>query len=326
MGERQFRVFGTTKEGLSLGRGAKQFNPLLRVEMRRWRARPLTYGLFVLLAVTGLVLNRELGSANGGWLIWIGLQFPNPQLFSQGVERFRWLIDWIPLGSSFADFLMGFDDLNRIMVQFVSLMLRPSTIIPILMVWRALVSFRESGYYNSLRQTFLEPRDFIWGIVTIPFWISALILVLYVGLVLTPDLAMGYYATDPERRLVHPFWVILGILFEGSMNGGIICFVALYLGLLRGARVSNLFPVLLLVILMQFVTALYMVQMPVIHTALLGDWVNLENEELSTPMRIFVMQLRYLIMGLPKLLGCVIVYHLCLRLLKQGMDLDATPR
>ncbi|MGF1572439.1 MAG: hypothetical protein ACFCU1_05140 [Sumerlaeia bacterium] len=321
-----YKLFGTTEEGLSRGPGAKQFNPLLLVELRRWRARPLTYSLFVIIAFAGIMLNRYVNaSTQDSILVTIGLQFPNPDVLSNFTENNKGLIQGLPFfGELLAEYLMGFNNLNYLLHTYITLLLRPSTIIPLLMVWRALITFGQSGYYKSLRMTFLHQRDFIWGIVTIPFWISAVILVLYVGIILSPNLAMRYYAISPTDRFIHPIWTISGILFEGATNGALICFLALYLGLRNGATLLNIFPVLLFILIIQFIMAIYLVQPQFINDLILpapDDW-RLNNEEVPVLYRGLLSIKTFLVMGIPKLVACVVLYQLTLRLLNRGADLD----
>lgn len=327
--KKPYRLFGTSPEGLSRGAGAKQFNPLLLVELRRWRARPLTYASFVIIALAGILLNRYFNqTAQTTILATVGLQFPSPDVFSRMIESHEQSFLWLPFGKEFADYLKGFSNLNTLLHTYISLLLRPSTVIPLLMVWRALFTFRQSGYYGALRMTFLHPRDFIWGIVTIPFWISAVILVLYVGIVLTPDLAMRFYAIAPDERSIHPMWLIAGILFEGALNGALICFLALYLGLRYGANLLNIFPVVLFILVIQFIMAIYLVQPEFVNSILLPfpeTW-EASNKDLSALFRGILSLERYLVMGVPKLLACALLYRLTLGLLGRGGDLDSGAR
>lgn len=329
--ERPYRLFGTTTEGLSRGPGAKQFNPLLLVEMRRWRARPFTYAAFVIIALAGILLNRYLNSSvQTSILAAIGLQFPTPDLFSQFIEGQQNFLLNFPFGELIYKYLRGFNNLNYLMHSYISLLLRPSTVVPLLMVWRALITFRESGYYNSLRMTFLHQRDFIWGLVTIPFWISAVILVFYVGLVLSPNLIQRYYAVAPDERVIHPMWNIAGILFEGAANGALICFLALYLGLRKGATLLNVFPIIAFILVIQFIMALYLVQPAFINELLFPfpeSWnMKPDNRELSPIVRSILANVNFLVMGVPKLIACVVLYQMSLRLLARGSDMEVTAR
>lgn len=264
---------------LSPGRAGRVFNPLVRAEVRRWMARPVQYLGIVAITLAGIVL-------------------------------LYWQNDYVTLAFTW---LFGGGPLASYLRQLTLLIARPSTIVPLLMVWRALVSFRDGGLYKPFHTTFLTPGEFLWGIIAVPFLVGFVILVLYVGAVLMPDQIEGIYATPPDFRGVGWYAIplrIFLILFEGAANAGVICFLALYLGLRGGATLAALFPVLVCVVALQAAHALFFMYEAELHAHLVQAYLRhwLPNEMLHSPgVR---ESLRALLPALPKLAACVVLWML----------------
>lgn len=268
---------------LSPGRAGRVFNPLVKAEFRRWAARPLQYFGIVVVAMAGIAL-----------------------LFFQSADLVL---------------LFGTGKLGAFLHHLTMLLARPSTIVPLLMVWRALVSFRAGGLYKPFHPTFLSPGEFLWGIVTVPFLVGFLVLVVYVGVVLMPPHVETYYANMPGFG--GDWWQTVAlrvflVLFEGASNGAVICFLALFFGLRGGATLAALFPVLVAVVAIQAAQAgffAFEAEVTVwLHEnlwrhLLSGGWLQATtNRDL----------MRLLVPALPKLAACValwtlIVWHLRLR-------------
>jgi len=221
---------------VSPGFAGKVFNPVMMAEFRRWKARPITYIGIVLLVLFCISLPHLSDNFSPSRTIndlmarAFGLEAPN---IVAPANQDAW-INW----RSFTDVL-------------VRLLIRPSTILPLLMVWRALVSFRTAGLYKPFRTTFLTPGEFLWGIIAVPFAVSAIILVFYTGYILGPNLIGGYQRMPPELRGLHPYFHLMMVLFEGAANGILICFIALYAGLKMNARLSALIPIVLVILMIQ---------------------------------------------------------------------------
>lgn len=227
---------------LSPGVAGSVFNPVVMAEFRRWKARPITYIGIVLLVLFGISLPH------------LGDNWSFTRMIEGGLSRF---FDWgpqAPIAAASEDILVNWRVFSDTMVR---LLIRPSTILPLLMVWRALVSFRAGGLYRPFRTTFLTPGEFLWGIISVPFAAAALILVFYVGYMLGPDVIGAYNRMPPDLRGIHPFYHLLMILFEGAANGILICFVALYIGLRLNARLLALGPVIAVIFLIQVPHALF---------------------------------------------------------------------
>jgi len=273
---------GPHTRSLSPGYGGIVVNPIIKAEFRRWRARPLTYLAIVAVALAG---------------IWYTLSYRTE------LEQF--------ITSQQG---MGADKWGRFGVRMIDLIVRPSTIIPLLMVWRALVSFRPSGLYQPFRTTFLTPGEFLWGIVTIPFIVSLLVIMLYTGIRLLPEGSlMFYYSSSPEirvERMIHPFWVAFGVLFEGASNGAVICLAALYFGLLFKARMEALVPIIGFLLLLQSGHAIYDINDDTkrAFTAWLMERMTGEGD--LTQNMTFAHLSQYLITGLPKLALCFVFWAL----------------
>jgi len=308
-------------EPVSPGYAGKVWNPILWAELRRWRARPVTYSAFVLVALAGIIANYYASVNQSSILSSLGLLFADPQVFSKSLIEYRNQYGVPGFLEVPYNMLASFNNINYLMERWVSLILRPSTILPLLMVWRALVSFRSSDFYGSLQTTFLRPRDFLWGIVGIPFWISAIILILYTGLVLSPRLVSSYYQIAPDRRLVHPLWQIMGILFEGGLNGGMICTIALFFGLRWKARLSNIMPVLLMVFFVQFIQGIYITKNHAINTFFFENLYQIPPRDLTETQAVLRSTLIYLMMGTPKIFVVILFWYLSAReIRKQAME------
>ena len=211
-------------DSLSPGAAGTVFNPIVWAEFRRWRARPFTYIGIVLLVLVLIILNRK-----------------NPNFL---IDLLR-SINLFPTGAAATT-------KPALLLQWMlQLLIRPSTLLPLLMVWRALRSFRKDKMYKPFRTTFLTPGEFLWGIISIPFLVSAAVIVFYTGWVLTPGLIDTYSRPNMFSERLHPYWTIVGVIFEGGLNGAAICFVALYFGVRFNARLSSMLPVFLFVLIIQ---------------------------------------------------------------------------
>ncbi len=222
-------------EILSPGFEGRVFNPIVVAEFRRWRAKPFTYLGIVLLTLLGIVLLYLSKSPTAPF----GLDHP---------VLLKVTSDLAGLRARFAE-LFGTGRGKGYADRMVDLVFRPSTILPLLMVWRALISFRDAGLYRPFRTTFLTPAEFLWGMIAVPFFVSALLLVVYTGGVLAPGIMESYARVEAWQP--HPMIYIAGILFEGSLNGALICFVALFFALWFRVRWSTLVPVVAAILLMQ---------------------------------------------------------------------------
>lgn len=306
-------------EILSPGPSGSVFNPIVWAEFRRWRARPWTYLGIVLLMLAGIcVVYYTKGN--------ILAKLAGVNLVPQS---------WTAANNVF---VMYFNTMVR-------LILRPSTILPLLMVWRALVTFRDDGMYRPFRTTFLTPGDFLWGVIAVPFLLSAIILVGYTGAVLSPRMIESYYQMNPEYRGLHPFWMVLSILFEGSLNGAVICLIALYFGVKLNARLSALFPVAVAILLIQTGHSfLYLghANLSRWFIAPASEWLKLVgrlpeawhdfliwfdpagvrelDQKLANGTRHIRSIWTYYAAGIPKLIVCIVLWRMTKRLLRRTED------
>jgi hypothetical protein len=304
---------GVESRILSPGPDGRVFNPIVWAEFRRWRARPLTYLGIVVLVFGGICYMHFNKAGLVPGLIRAGL-------LPAGINPMSAWVRYIEL--------------------MIQLLVRPSTILPLLMMWRALVSFRDDGMYRPFRTTFLRPGEFLWGVIAIPFAMGALILVLYTGLVLVPQMVQGYFQMAPQFRQVHPWWQIAGILYEGTLNGVLMCFIALYFGLRGNARLSALVPVVGVILLVQSAHAMMYLASPTIHgwlTSPASSWASLAGRlpegiarllvwydegrarEMDWSLRDQLPHVRllwaYVLAGTPKLLLALVLWWRCARLL-----------
>lgn len=319
---------------LSPGVYGRVFNPLVSAEFRRWRARPVTYTGIVLITFLAICFNF-FGSRVGAGPPF-GIDHPFLVEVAEQIARLRtWIIELLPATGDWRD-LAG---------QYLGLILRPSTILPLMMAWRALVSFRDGGLYLPFRTTFLSPSEFLWGIIAVPFFASALLLVVYTGGVLGPGLVAAHNSIPPGsgRILPHPVVSIMGILFEGGMNGALICFVALYCGLVLKARPEALVPVVLAVLAIQATQCWYQNAQGKVVDLIVAKLLGLGNapddpfvQVYGPPARMqeiaaFIRgnsNLVFLVTsGLAKLLLCIAMWTACRVQLRRTEDeLPLTPR
>jgi hypothetical protein len=255
------------KQILSPGPSGSVFNPVVWAEFRRWRARPITYSLMTLLTVLA-----------------VGYLYAAQRDLLAGAAS-RW---------------------EQYLHILVRLVIRPSTIVPVMMVWRALVSFRDGSFYEPFRTTFLTPGQFLWGIVAVPFFVSAVILVGYTGIALAPGVLESYFAITPERRTLAYFAVLPGILYEGSLNGILICFIALYFGLRGGAYLDSLMLVILFILGLEALQGIGHLN----HYQLREYIPEVDHEFLQ---RTFEGLWMYVLMGTPKLILSVLFWSLAVR-------------
>lgn len=267
----------------SPGSRGKVFNPVVRAEFRRWRARPFTY-LGMVLVVLGAIVYAYQARGTGGLAFLAGGN--------------RWL---------------------QLLNTMISHIVRPSTILPAMMVWRALVSFRPMGLYQPFRTTFLGPGEFLWGVIAVPFFVSALILIGYTGFVLSPQFVQAYFSQEPGVIDWRPVLTVAGILMEGSLNGALICFVALYLGLRTNARLWALFPLIAVIIAIQ--AAQSALSIPPLSTWLASDFRSWLYTRISDDPRrgfaFFTFSL-YLVVAIPKLILCLVAWRMTTRFLRKA--------
>ncbi len=290
---------------LSPGVDGHVFNPIVVAEFRRWRARPVTYLGIVLLTLLGIVfLHYGRGAAAP-----FGITHP---VLVGIIRHFAEVRQWVlePFGTG---------KFGQLAAYGIDLLFRPSTILPLMMVWRALLSFREGGLYKPFRTTFLTPSEFLWGMIAVPFSVSALLLVLYTGGVLGPGLVQAYEAS--AGRSGYPLLHIAGILFEGSLNGALICFVALYAALLLDVRWSSLAPVLLAILAIQGLQAWFLLErfevLAWLQTKIVGGEFLDPFAEPEGMQRVFMLLSRHqhlfflFVSGILKLALCTVLWALC---------------
>lgn len=285
--------------------GEDVFNPIVKAEFRRWRARPVTYLSIVLVALASIILLYYIRTNRLPDLV------AGMKIFGFDVGAF---LSGQVLGGGSRGWMFGF--------SLMSYIIRPSTIIPLLMTWRALASFRSGGMYRAFRMTFLTPGEFLWGVIATPFVASALILVLYTGLVLGPDMMARGFSRPPDRGSTNLWLTMGGILFEGSLNGMLICFIALLVGLLTDARLSALGVVILITIGVQALQAspvLFPDFWP-LNPATIRDLVL----ELPAPWPDRLSWTRgletYIHWGLPKLVLCIVLWRACVVVIRSRAE------
>ncbi len=288
---------------LSPGTKGRVFNPIVVAEFRRWRARPFTYLGMVLITLAGLSLMYHARSAGAGSIFF--------SISSAG--WFGNLMELMKLRGVAAPGAGTGGKIAQFAGYLLLLILRPSTLLPLMMVWRALVSFRDAGLYKPFRTTFLRPDEFLWGMIAVPFCVSALILIFYTGAILSPGLVRAYHMYPPTMSSPHPYFQIIGILFEGSLNGALICFIALYFGVRSHVHLSALFPILLAVLLIQSAHACAY-QFGVMQI-IMDKWIEVPQQEWTPAFKTLYRNALYLITGTPKLILCVIFWWLTTRLL-----------
>jgi len=318
---------GTVDESsiLSPGVYGRVFNPIVAAEFRRWRARPVTYMGMVLATFLGICF---VYFGRGG--LPLGVDHPFLAAVTAATVKMReWLLSPLPATGSWR----GWGN------QYLNLILRPSTILPLMMVWRALVSFRDGGLYRPFRTTFLSPSEFLWGMIAVPFFAGALLLTIYTGGILGPGIVTGYHSRPPgyPGSPPHPVVQVAGILFEGGMNGALICFVALYCALLWNARPAALVPVVLCVLALQAAQCAYQLSASRAFVAVFGLLSGGAPEDPfapPTPAQRLLMSARayenlffLFSSGIAKLLACLALWPLCrLQLRRTEDELPLTPR
>lgn len=214
-----------------VGKGPRE-NPFIIAEFRRWRNRPLPYIAIAFMLVSLIVLSHQY--ATGAF----ALRQPG----------------------RFAAFLMGLG----------GLLLRPSAIVPAVMVWRALYSYRDGPMYEPFRTTFLRPGHFAWGILAVPCFLSLLTVLLYTGIQILPNIISSYAAMGAvplyEPIIGKAIALRIGsILFEGFANGFLLATVTLYLGIRTRARLEGVFLAVAACLAVQLAHALYQTY--------LADWL-----------------------------------------------------
>lgn len=269
-------------------------NPLIAAEIRRWRARPFSYGgmlVFVFVSICLLLYSQQIG----GWF---------SRVFG---ARGGGLFGALPSADNLRQAFGG--DLGRIVSSLWQLIIRPSTLLPVMMVWRALVSLREPGLYEPFRLTYLSPAEFLWGIVAVPFFISSLILIGYTGIVIGPRIIDSYYYSIPgSQGTLFYTQIVAGILLEGSANGALISFVALFYGIRGKARLSALMPLVVAVFVIQLAQALAF-----IHWDHIQQFLRLPRLPFAEIPKDFDQRWRYLLIGAVKLVLAIGLYGITLQ-------------
>lgn len=204
-------------ESLGVGEGPRE-NPLLRAEVRRWRAKPITYSAFAVLLGMMLGFTYYVRTRNA--------------LFAPA--------------AGFGIYLNA----------MVSLVLRPSAIIPALMVWRALYSFRTGPLYEPFRLTYLTPGQFVRGVAAVPFAVSLLVVLGYTTVVLAPLVYERWSFWLTVKGQEHLTWWGLwgelgGIIIEGAVNGMLIAMITFHLALRHRVELTGLAMAFLCCILVQ---------------------------------------------------------------------------
>lgn len=280
--------------------GPEVFNPLIIAEFRRWRARPVTYLAMVfvaLLSITAVYFIRTNALDLGGLTVF--------DIKVQDLLNGRIARDAGPVGQ-FTYFL-------------VPLLIRPSTIIPLMMVWRCLWSFRNGHMFAALRTTFLRPGDFLWGVIAVPFFISGIVLVLYTGLVLMPGLIESHFARPGEYR-TPAYWLrATAILYEGALNGAVVSFIALYFGIRGRVRPAMLVPVFFAVLGVQCLTAWawnaeWLVRAPLSALHDRYEWFDRNLRDIVGQLWV------YFVAGTPKLVLTIGLWYACKRLVRGGEE------
>jgi len=198
-------------------------NPFYLAELRRWRAKPLFYSGVAIFAtiLIGLTVQERVTALGPG---------------ATGM-------------------------LTVYLERMFSLLLRPSSIIPAILVWRALYSFREGPFYEPFRTTFLPPKAFVFGVIAVPCLVSVLLVLGYTGTYLAPGILEGasIYGNYPGFEYLQ--WVIpttqlTAILIEGVSNGLLIAIITAYAGIRYRLAVSAVLVVVAFCVVVQGITVL----------------------------------------------------------------------
>lgn len=271
--------------GSPVGVGSVE-NPLFRAEFRRWRARPLFYSGLGIVAT--ILIAYIVHQQHGGAVLARGT--PNPIL----------------------------DFLQRTFVYVV----RPSSIVPAIMVWRALYSFREGPFYEPFRVTFLRPGQFVWGVIAVPCLVSALILSVYTVAFLGPGVFGRWPAAvyPPEFRWVceiMPPALIVSIIVDGAVNGLFVALVTVHAGIKYRLSAASLALAASACVLVQAANA-YLAPMSVE----ISMWISRQYPGNLAANWILPNLLPYYLYSLPKLALCWVVWRRCVRSLTAAADED----
>jgi hypothetical protein len=198
-------------------------NPFYLAELRRWRARPLFYSGVAIFATVliGLTVNERVTA--------IG-----------------------PAASSV---------LTAYLERMFSLMLRPSSIVPAILVWRALYSFREGPFFEPFRTTFMPPKTFVWGVIAVPCMVSVMLVLGYTGAYLAPGILERAEIYKQYPKFEYLQWVVpssqlVSILIEGASNGLLIAIITAYAGIRYRLAVSGVLLVFAFCVAIQGITVI----------------------------------------------------------------------
>lgn len=198
-------------------------NPFYLAEIRRWRARPLFYSGVGIFAT-----------------ILIGLTV-NERVMAIG-----------PAASS---------ALTMYLERMFSLMLRPSSIVPAILVWRALYSFREGPFFEPFRTTFMPPKTFVWGVIAVPCFVSVMLVLGYTSAYLAPGIIERAKMYEMYPNFEYLSWLmpttqITSIIVEGVSNGLLIAIITAYAGIRYRLGVMGALMVFVFCFALQCVTVI----------------------------------------------------------------------
>ncbi len=252
-------------------------NPFFRAELRRWRARPLFYSGLGIVAT--ILIAYVVHQQRGGAVLARGT--PNPIL----------------------------DFLQRTFVYVV----RPSSIVPAIMVWRALYSFREGPFYEPFRVTFLRPGQFVWGVIAVPCVVSALLLSAYTIAFLGPGVFDRWPAAvyPPEYRrmcMLMPPALIASIIVDGAINGLFVALVTAHAGIKYRLSAASLAYAAVACVVVQGANACLAPYSADISMAIARRYPGNLVVNWVIPSL-----LPYYLYSLPKLLLCLLVWVRCVR-------------
>ncbi len=264
-------------------------NPLFRAEFRRWRARPLFYsGLGIVATVLiAYIVHQQRGGA----------------VLARGTPN------------AILDFL------QRTFVYVV----RPSSIVPAIMVWRALYSFREGPFYEPFRVTFLRPGQFLWGVIAVPCLVSALILTAYTVGFLGPGVYQRWPAAvyPPEFRWICEFMppaLIVSIIVDGVVNGFFVALVTAHAGIKYRLSAASLALAASACVVVQALNSYLAPVAPEISM-----WIARQYPGNMGVNWILPSLLPYYLYSIPKLALCVFIWRRCVRSLAVCVE-ESRPR
>jgi hypothetical protein len=223
---RRYAALGMACSPMNTG-GAE--NPFFRAEFKRWRAKPLLYMGFALLLAVLLAVN-----------------------YHQRLASF-------PFATGKRDILQMY--VLPMLNQLYFLVMRPSAVIPALMVWRALYAFRDGPMYEPFRLTMVTPGQFLRGVCGIPLLVGLGIVLAYATLVVMPTVIQG---SEPLGRaysrqhgsyervmliLVAPN--MIAVIGEGFANGLLISVGTMLFGVRSRARLEGLIHAVLFCVAIQ---------------------------------------------------------------------------